>query len=686
MYYPDIERKYRLMAQDTVKSKASQQYDDRSIRALKGADRVRKRPAVIFGSDGLEGCEHSYFEILSNAVDEAREGHGNEILTILHPDHSITVDDHGRGVPLGYNKKEDRWNWDLIYCELYAGGKYDNNNGASAYEFSLGLNGLGACATQYSSEFMDVYSYDGKMERHIAFKKGEPVTGVLEERELEKKEKRTGTVIHWKPDSEVFTDINITPERIKDILHRQAVVVDGVTFVFRYTDSDGKVVEEKYFYEHGISDYIKEIVGDSAKTEPVLWHLETQGRDRDDKDEYKLKADVSFCISNTTNRLEYYHCGSFLEYGGSPDRAVKSAFTFALDKYMKSANKYTKNESKITFADVADCLVLISNSFSTMTSYENQTKKAITNTFIYEAMNEFLRSNLEIFFLEHPVEAEIMANQVLVNKRSRESAEKERLNIKKKLSGTIDIANRVEKFVNCRSKDPNVRELYIVEGDSALTSCKLGRSAEIQAIIPVRGKTLNCLKADYDRIFKSEIITDLLRVIGCGVEIESKKKGDILPFDLDSLRWSKIIICTDADEDGFQIRTLLLTMFYRLLPTLLREQRVYIAETPLFEITVKEKGGEKTYFAYDEFEKADILKELGDKKYTIQRSKGLGENEPEMMWQTTMNPATRRLIAVTPADAQKTEMIFDTLLGDNLPARKAFIAAHGKEYMKDLDV
>ena len=666
-------------------NKTPQGYNDQSIRALKGADRVRKRPAVIFGSDGLEGCEHSYFEILSNSVDEAREGHGDVILTILHPDHSITVDDHGRGVPLGFNEKEQRWNWDLIYCELYAGGKYDNNNGGSAYEFSLGLNGLGACATQYSSEFMDVYSYDGRTERHIAFKKGEPVTGVLEERELEKKEKRTGTVIHWKPDTEVFTDINITHEHISDILHRQAVVTAGVTFKFQYTDASGETVEESYFYENGITDYMKEIVGDSALTEPVLWHLETQGRDREDLSDYKLKADIAFCTSNAVNRTEYYHCASFLEYGGSPDRAVKSAFQFALDKYIKSAGKYKQDEPKITFGDIADCLVLISNSISTMTSYENQTKKAITNTFIYEAMNEFLRRNLEIYFTEHPMEAEKIANQVLINKRSRESAEKERLKIKGNLTGTIDIANRVEKFVNCRSKDPNVRELYIVEGDSALSSCKLGRSAEFQAIIPVRGKTLNCLKADYERIFKSEIIVDLLRVIGCGVEITTKKKSDIPPFQYENLRWSKIIICTDADEDGFQIRTLLLTMFYRLLPTLLKEQRVFIAETPLFEITVKEKSGEKTYFAFDEYEKTDILKEIGNKKYTIQRSKGLGENEADMMWETTMNPATRRLVAVVPADEKKTEEMFDTLLGDNLSARKAFIAAHGKEYMKDID-
>ena len=660
----------------------SQQYDDRSIRALKGADRVRKRPAVIFGSDGLEGCEHSYFEILSNAVDEAREGHGNEIITTLYLDHSITVDDHGRGVPLGYNEKEGRWNWDLIYCELYAGGKYDNNNSSSAYEYSLGLNGLGACATQYSSEFMDVYSYDGVYERHIAFKKGEPVTGELEERLLDKNEKRTGTVIHWKPDREVFTDINITADSIKETLRRQSVVNAGISFVLKAENQDKTFSEDKYLYENGISDYIKEIVGDTSLTSPVLWHLETHGRDRDDKEDYKLKADVSFCISNTLSTLEYYHNSSFLEYGGSPDRAVKSAFTFALDKYIKSTGKYTKNEAKITFADIADCLVLVSNSFSTVTSYENQTKKAITNTFIYEAMNEFLRSNLEIYFTEHPVEAEIMANQVLVNKRSRESAETARLNIKKKLSGSIDIANRVEKFVNCRSKDPNVRELYIVEGDSALTSCKLARNAEMQAIIPVRGKTLNCLKADYGKIFKNDIITDLLKVIGCGVEIDGKVKGDILPFDLDSLKWSKIIICTDADEDGFQIRTLLLTMFYRLLPTLLKEKRVFIAETPLFEITAKDK----TYFAYDEFEKTDILKSLGSKKYTIQRSKGLGENDADMMSLTTMSPATRRLIAVTPADAKKTEEIFDTLLGDNLPARKQFIAVHGKEYMKNVDI
>ena len=671
-----------MATEKTTQQQAS--YGDQSITSLRGEDRVRKRPAVIFGSDGLDGCEHSFFEILSNSVDEAKEGHGSVIKVTYFQDHSIEVDDHGRGVPMGWNEREKRWNWELIYCELYAGGKYDNNSGASAYEYSLGLNGLGACATQYSSEYMTVDSYDGTTKRTMSFKKGKPSLKKLKEEELLPKQKRTGTVVRWRPDLEVFTDINIPEEFFVDVLHRQAVVNAGIRFDLYLQQPDGKFTEQSFLYQNGISDYINEIVGTASLTQPVLWHMETQGRDREDKPEYKVKADISFCVSNTVNATEYYHNSSFLEYGGSPDKAVKVAFVYALDKYLRNAGKYNKNESKITFSDISDCLLLVINSFSTMTSYENQTKKSITNTFIYEAMTNFLKENLEIYFVENPTAAEIFANQVLVNKRSRESAENERLKIKKNLTGSMaDIASKVEKFVNCRSKDPAVRELYIVEGDSALTSVKLARNAEFQAVIPVRGKTLNCMKSTYDQIFKSDIITDLLRVIGCGVEITGRKvKGDMATFDLNSLRWSKIIICTDADEDGFQIRTLLLTLFYRLLPTLLKEGKVFIAETPLFEITVKDD----IYFAYDEFEKAEILKKIGNQKYVIQRSKGLGENEPEMMSKTTMHPATRRLISVTPTDAAKTEEIFDTLLGNNLPARKEFIATYGSKYMKDADI
>lgn len=664
-------------------AKKTEKYNDQSIVMLKGADRVRLRPSVIFGSDGLEGCEHAFFEILSNSVDEAREGYGSEIKVTVFEDHSIEVDDHGRGIPLDFNEKEGRYNWDLIFCEPYAGGKMNNNAESASYEYSLGLNGLGAFATQCASKYMEVDSFDGKYVRFMSFRLGSPV-GELGVRELSKGERRTGTVIRWLPDRDVFTDVNIPKEFFVDVLRRQAVVNAGVKFIFLF-EENGEFTEQVFYNENGIRDYVAEVAGTSALTQPVFWHLETQGRDREDKPVYRFKADISFCVSQTVTMLEYYHNASFLEHGGSPDRAVRVAFVYAIDKYLKSAGKYNKNESKITFADIADCLVLVISSNSTITSYENQTKKAITNAFIYEALTDFIKKNLEIYFTENPTEADKIAAQVLVNKRSRENAERTRLDIKKKLTGSLDVANRVEKFVNCRSKDPAVRELYIVEGDSALTSCKLGRAAEFQAIIPVRGKTLNCLKSTYDKIFKNDIIVDLLKVIGCGAEVGTRAKGngsEVSAFSLESLRWSKIIICTDADEDGFQIRTLLLTLFYRLLPTLLKEGKVFIAETPLFEITTKDR----TLFAFDEFEKAEILKKLGNQKYTLQRSKGLGENEPEMMWETTMNPATRRLVAVTPTDAEATERIFDTLLGDNLPARKKFITENGDRYMKDADI
>lgn len=664
-------------------AKKTEKYNDQSIVMLKGADRVRLRPSVIFGSDGLEGCEHAFFEILSNSVDEAREGYGSEIKVTVFEDHSIEVDDHGRGIPLDFNEKEGRYNWDLIFCEPYAGGKMNNNAESASYEYSLGLNGLGAFATQCASKYMEVDSFDGKYVRYMSFRLGSPV-GELGVRELSKGERRTGTVIRWLPDRDVFTDVNIPKEFFVDVLRRQAVVNAGVKFIFLF-EENGEFTEQVFYNENGIRDYVAEVAGTSALTQPVFWHLETQGRDREDKPVYRFKADISFCVSQTVTMLEYYHNASFLEHGGLPDRAVRVAFVYAIDKYLKSAGKYNKNESKITFADIADCLVLVISSNSTITSYENQTKKAITNAFIYEALTDFIKKNLEIYFTENPTEADKIAAQVLVNKRSRENAERTRLDIKKKLTGSLDVANRVEKFVNCRSKDPAVRELYIVEGDSALTSCKLGRAAEFQAIIPVRGKTLNCLKSTYDKIFKNDIIVDLLKVIGCGAEVGTRAKGkgsEVSAFSLESLRWSKIIICTDADEDGFQIRTLLLTLFYRLLPTLLKEGKVFIAETPLFEITTKDR----TLFAFDEFEKAEILKKLGNQKYTLQRSKGLGENEPEMMWETTMNPATRRLVAVTPTDAEATERIFDTLLGDNLPARKKFITENGDRYMKDADI
>ncbi|MFR3981048.1 MAG: type IIA DNA topoisomerase subunit B [Oscillospiraceae bacterium] len=659
-------------------------YDNESISSLKGADRVRKRPGVIFGSDGLEGCEHAVFEILSNAIDEARGGYGRLITVTRFLDRSVQVEDMGRGCPVDWNEKEGRYNWELVFCELYAGGKYDNENSEN-YEFSLGLNGLGSCATQYASRYMDVTVYREGKEYRLHFERGE-IVGKLESTELTTNKKRTGTTIRWLPDLEVFTDIAVPLDYYQDVMKRQAVVNAGVTFRLRNETSPGKFDTQEFLYENGIADYIRELAGDDALTEPVFWEAERRGRDRADKPEYKVKLSVALCFSNRTAVCEYYHNSSYLEHGGSPEKATRSAMVSAIDKYLRDNNKYTKGESKITFPDVQDCLILVSNSFSTQTSYENQTKKAITNKFVQEAMTEFLRSRMEIYFIENKEAAEKIAAQVLINKRSRETAERTRINQKKKLTEKIDIANRVQKFVDCRTKDVDRREIYIVEGDSALGACKQSRDAEFQGLMPVRGKILNCLKADYPRIFKSDVITDLMKVLGCGVEVSGKAVKDLNQFDLANLRWSKVVICTDGDVDGFQIRTLILTMLYRLCPTLIREGYVYIAETPLFEITCKEKGGEKTWFAYSEREKADILKELSGKKVNIQRSKGLGENDPEMMWLTTMNPETRRLIRVLPEEAEETARVFDLLLGDNLAGRKDYIAENGCRYLDMIDV
>lgn len=658
--------------------KKQQAYGNDSISALKGADRVRKRPAVIFGSDGLDGCEHAVFEILSNAIDEAREGHGDLVIVTRYEDHSIEVEDFGRGCPVDWNEKEGRYNWELVFCELYAGGKYDNNAGGD-YEFSLGLNGLGACATQYASRYFDAVIRRDGFKYTLHFERGE-IVGQLKKEPADRK--KTGSTFRWLPDLDVFTDINIPKEYYEDTLKRQAVVNAGVTFRFRNETAPGKFETTDFYYENGILDYVRELTEDQALTMPQFWEAERKGRDREDKPEYKVKISAALCFSNKINRLEFYHNSSWLEYGGAPEKAAKNAFVYAIDAYLKATNKYTKSESKITFQDVADCLVLVTNCFSTQTSYENQTKKAITNKFVQDAMTEFFRERLHVYFIENKQEADRITDQVLINKRSRESAEKQRLNIKKKLTGNLDISNRVQKFVDCRTKDVARREIYIVEGDSALGSVKLSRDAEFQGVMPVRGKILNCLKADYERIFKSDIITDLIRVLGCGVEVQTKKAKDLTSFDLANLRWNKVIICTDADVDGYQIRTLILTMIYRLCPTLIEEGYVYIAESPLYEINCKDK----TWFAYTEAEKGEILKNLEGKKVSINRSKGLGENDPEMMWMTTMNPETRRLIKVMPEDMALTQQVFDLLLGDNLQGRKDHIAENGYKYLDQLDV
>ncbi|MBO5494858.1 MAG: DNA topoisomerase [Eubacterium sp.] len=650
------------------------EYGNESIKSLKGADRVRLRPAVIFGSNGLDGCEHAIFEIMSNSIDEAREGYGNRIIVTKYLDGSFEVQDFGRGIPVDYNKNEEQYNWYLLFCEMYAGGKYEDN-----YDYSLGLNGLGLCATQYASEYMDAEVHTDGYRYTLHFEKGENIGGLHKEK-YDKKD--TGTRIRWKPDLEVFTDINVPLSYFHDVIKRQAIVNDGIKFVLKNQVNATKFETFEYIYNNGIVDYVNEIAGDKALTTPQYWECERTGRDREDLADYNVKIKAAMCFSVKNQLKEYYHNSSFLEHGGSPEKAFKSAFVNQINAYLKANNKYAKNDSTINIRDIEDCIIFVVSSFSTSTSYENQTKKSINNKFIQDAMTDFFRKQLEIYFIENKMDAEKIANQVLINMRARVKAENTRKTLKTSLQSKVDMTNRIEKFADCRSKDVSEREIFIVEGDSALGACKQARDASFQAVIPVRGKILICLKSDYDKIFKSEIITDLIKVLGCGVEVKSKASKDLSMFDMDNFRWSKVLICTDADVDGFQVRTLILTMIYRLMPKLIDEGKVYIAESPLYEVTCKDQ----TYFAYNEIEMDEIKAEIGDEKYTVQRSKGLGENEAEMMALTTMNPATRRLIKVTPDEAEKTSEIFDLLLGDNLQGRKDYISNYGHLYLDAADV
>lgn len=655
------------------------QYGNESISQLKGADRVRKRPAVIFGSDGIEGCQQSIFEIISNSIDEAREGFGNKIIVTQFLDNSIEVQDFGRGLPVDFNKKEGRYNWELVFCELYAGGKYDTNEGGS-YEYSLGLNGLGLCATQYASEYMEAEIHGGGYRYTLKFKHGEP-DGKMNKEEYSKK--NTGTRIKWRPDLKVFTDIKVPPSYFTETLKKQSVVNKGIRFIFKEQLTETTFETTEFLYENGIEDYVKEICGEDAFTEVQVWYAEKRGRDRADKPEYKVVINSALCFSSNKQLKEYYHNSSWLEYGGAPEKAVRSAFVSQIDSQLKQTGKYLKSDGKISFQDIEDCLVLVISSFSTQASYENQTKKAINNKFIQEAMTEFFRHQLEVYFIENKLEADKICEQVLINMRSRVKAENTRRNLKKVLALSNDMSSRVEKFVDCRSKDPNERELFIVEGDSALGACKQARDSKFQAIIPVRGKILNCLKSDYGKIFKNEVITDLVKVIGCGVEVASKSNKDISAFNLENLRWNKVIICTDADVDGFHIRTMILTLIYRLMPTLINVGKVFIAESPLYEINTKDE----TFFCYTEKEKIEALEYIGKAKYTIQRSKGLGENDADMMWMTTMNPETRRLIKVEPNSIkEEVDEKFDLLLGDNLQGRKDHIAENGYLYVELADL
>lgn len=659
----------------------AQEYGQKSITSLKNEDQVRQRPSVIFGTNDQYGAAHGVYEIIANAIDEARAGYGKTIRIKVWKDGTVEVSDDGRGVPMGWNETEQKFNWELVFCTLYASGKYDSAN----YGDALGLNGLGATAMQYASEFMDVYSTrDGKTS-YMHFEKGVP-TGKL--KELPPVKEGTGTTIKFKPDSEVFINIKnstLPPDYYINILRRQAMLHAGIEILFWHEEIDNEI---QLLYPNGIQDFLKAVCEKPIIKKVPFYSDSKFGTDREEDEPYELKMRAAFTFSRDASLIELYHNGSHLYEGGVTLDALKYAVELAFTWYGTEKGKIGKND-KIKYRDVESILFFVGDTSAPghRTYFKNQTKGAINNPFIKKEFVNFIYYCFRNWLETSGAEAERVYAEVLANKQAREEADKVSRKVVQSLSRSMGPGNKPEKFVDCKSKLPFERELFIVEGDSALGSCKFARDSQFQAIIPVRGKIINCLKKELSTILKSDIVIDLLRVFGCGVEAESKYIEDLPKFNINNLKYGKIIICTDADLDGMQIRCLIITLIYRLVPTLLKEGKVFIAETPLFEISY----GKEVYFAYNEEEKKQIMTEfegrgIPQSKIKVQRSKGLGENDPEMMSKSTMAPLTRRLVPVDyPANDADIGSYFNALLGDDIETRRILIDEYFRLTEVDID-
>jgi len=653
-------------------------YGNSSIRTLKDEEQVRQKPAVIFGTNDEYGCANAIYEIIANSIDEAREGFGKKIKVSIFKDGSVEVADDGRGVPMDWNSAENKYNWELIFCTLFASGKYTEG----IYGSSLGTNGLGASATQFASEYMEVKSKrDGKL-YVMNFKKGKPV-GELQVTDTNSEE--TGTTIRFKPDPEVFINIKqnlLPPEYYINVLRRQAMLLDGLEIIFYHEELEKEI---KLRYDKGIISFLEDATPKPLISKPVLFEGYKVGTDDEEMypDTYRFDMRFAFTFSREEQLVEIYHNGGSLIDGGATYDGMRTALVKAFEDHMKDNGKLNKSD-KLHIKDI-ECIILAIGDTKApghRTFYKNQTKTAINNPFMKKAYTEFVYRNMRKW-IETDSQSDKILTEIITNKEAREAADRVTKKVVQSLSkGITGIGNKPDKFVDCKSKDAYEREIFIVEGDSALGSCKLSRNAQFQAIMPIRGKILNCLKKDLTDILSNEVIVDLLRVLGCGIEVKSKFIEGLPKFDINKLNWGKIIICTDADLDGMQIRCLVLAMIYRLVPTLLKKGKVYIAETPLFEITYGRGSNEATHFAYSEEEKEQILGDLykmgaKDSQIKIQRSKGLGENEPEMMSISTMAPETRRLIPIEyPSDDNKVAMFFNALLGNDIEMRKMLITEY----------
>ncbi|MEX1049947.1 MAG: DNA topoisomerase (ATP-hydrolyzing) subunit B [Gemmatimonadales bacterium] len=635
-------------------------YSSDAIQVLKGLDAVRKRPGMYIGSTAARGLHHLVYEVVDNSIDEALAGYCDQIDVVVHPDNSVTVTDNGRGIPVDIHKTEGKPGLEVAMTVLHAGGKFDKNT----YKVSGGLHGVGVSVVNALSEKLDVWvSREGK-EHHMGFERGNTVEGL---EVTAKTGKRSGTRVTFKPDPQIFTDLRFDYATIASRLRELSYLNSGITLTLK--DERDKPRDETFLAKDGLKQFVTFLRGNRKALHPKPIHFTTA------KDDVEIDVACQWDDGYAENTFSFVNNINTHE-GGTHLTGFKAALTRAINEVAKNKGLLKKENFTLSGDDVREGLTSVIHVKVKEPQFEGQTKTKLGNSEVENVVKSVVYEHLNNFLMENPGVARTVIEKAASAARAREAARKARELVRKKsaLEGGI----LPGKLADCSLNDPAMNELYLVEGDSAGGSAKQGRDRSFQAILPLRGKILNVQRARIDKILSNEEIRAIITAIGTGIGEDE--------FTIEEARYHKIIIMTDADVDGAHIRTLLLTFFYNQMRPLIEAGYVYIAQPPLFRVA----RGKEEYYVYDMAERDEAMKRLGNGaggkgSVNIQRYKGLGEMNPEQLWKTTMDPATRTILKVEMEEAVRAATLFETLMGDEVEPRRAFIEENAK-YVRNLDI
>ena len=630
-------------------------YNAEQIHVLEGLEAVRKRPAMYIGSTSSRGLHHLVYEVVDNSIDEALAGYCSDIKVIIHKDNSITVIDNGRGIPVDMMKKEQKPAVEVIMTVLHAGGKF----GDGGYKVSGGLHGVGVTCVNALSEHMEVEVRRGGKCYGIEFAKGKTSKKLYEKGDCE----TTGTTVHFKPDATIFTETEYSYDTLRLRIRELAFLNKGITISL--TDERAEDKSETFHFAGGIIEYVEFMDKDKDKLNPKPIYLEGE------KNAVIVEVAMQYCDTYSENIFTYVN-NINTEEGGTHLSGFRKALTRTINAYARKTNMLKENEDALSGDDVREGLTAVLSLKVQNPQFESQTKIKLGNSEVMPIVDNLVGDTLAEFMEENPQVAKKLVEKAIVAARARLAARKARELTRRK--NAMDLGGLPGKLADCKSRNVEDTEIYLVEGDSAGGSAKQGRNSDFQAILPLRGKILNVEKARLDKVLSSEEIRNMITAFGCGI-------GD--DFNLEKARYGKIIIMTDADVDGAHIRTLLLTFFYRYMQPLIKEGHVFIAQPPLYLIRKNQK---QHYYAYSDEELQEILDEVGrDTNPYVQRYKGLGEMNPGQLWETTMDPAARTILQVHLEDAAEADRIFSILMGDKVEPRRQFIEDNAKK-VRNLDL